>query len=69
MTKTLKETIATVSTLEKQIKDMESIISSRHYGSMPARERYEFDDQLTRQKEQLSIAIKQMIRSEHAMEA
>lgn len=68
MTNTLKEKITIVSKLEQQIKDMESIINARHYNSMPAIERAEFYDQLTRRKEQLSVAIKKMVRSEHAME-
>ncbi len=68
MPQSLIDVMATIAKLEKEIGNVESIISDKHYKSLPDNERLELEKLLHTLQTKLSRIMRTVARSEHMLE-
>jgi len=68
MAQSLIDVMATIAKLEKRIHNVESIISDKHYDSLPQNERNELEKLLCTLQEKLTNILGTVARSEHMLE-
>ncbi|MBV1919231.1 MAG: hypothetical protein KUG73_01000 [Pseudomonadales bacterium] len=68
MAQSLIDVMATIAKLEKKISNVESIISDKHYDSLPLNERNELEKLLGTLTAKLASVMRTVARSEHMLE-
>ena len=68
MAQSLIDVMATIAKLEKRIGNVESIISDKHYDSLPHNERNELEKLLCTLQTKLTSIMGTVARSEHMLE-
>ena len=68
MAQSLIDVMATIAKLEKKISNVESIISDKHYDSLPLNERNELEKLLGTLTAKLTSVMRTVARSEHMLE-
>ena len=68
MAQSLIDVMATIAKLEKRISNVESIISDKHYDSLPHNERTELEKLLCTLQTKLASIMRTVARSEHMLE-
>ncbi len=68
MAQSLIDVMTTIAKLEKKISNVESIISDKHYDSLPLNERNELEKLLGTLTTKLTSVMRTVARSEHMLE-